>query len=158
MNRENLEKLKGIELIAYADGLGVKVSCNRSRTSLKESKAKVIDKIIAFEQANKSNENEVEDEKLLENEDKHEDKTCEAPEDLIEIFKNSGYELERTNRKNAETYTFKVGKVKVEICRNRKGITAYCSKNIIVGSVAVGNKFKATNIDLNNLKSIIKEV
>lgn len=54
MNRENLEKLKGIELIAYADGLGVKVSCNRSRTSLKESKAKVIDKIIAFEESKKA--------------------------------------------------------------------------------------------------------
>lgn len=49
MNLENLEAMKGSELIAYADKLGVKVSCNKERTSLKESKAKVIDKILAFE-------------------------------------------------------------------------------------------------------------
>lgn len=49
MNREKLESMKGSELIAYADKLGVKVSCNKERTSLKESKAKVIDKILAFE-------------------------------------------------------------------------------------------------------------
>lgn len=44
-----LESMKGSELIAYADKLGVKVSCNKERISLKESKAKVIDKIVAFE-------------------------------------------------------------------------------------------------------------
>ena len=49
MEREKLESMKGAELIAYADKLGVKVSCNKERTSLKESKAKVIDKIVAFE-------------------------------------------------------------------------------------------------------------
>lgn len=49
MEREKLESMKGSELIAYADKLGVKVSCNKERTSLKESKAKVIDKIVAFE-------------------------------------------------------------------------------------------------------------
>ena len=49
MNIEKLESMKGAELIAYADKLGVKVSCNKERTSLKESKAKAIDKIVAFE-------------------------------------------------------------------------------------------------------------
>lgn len=49
MEREKLESMKGSELIAYSDKLGVKVSCNKERTSLKESKAKVIDKIVAFE-------------------------------------------------------------------------------------------------------------
>ena len=49
MSREKLESMKGAELIAYADKLGVKVSCNKERTSLKESKAKVIDKIVSFE-------------------------------------------------------------------------------------------------------------
>lgn len=49
MSREKLESMKGSELIAYADKLGVKVSCNKERTSLKESKAKVIDKIVSFE-------------------------------------------------------------------------------------------------------------
>lgn len=49
MSREKLELMKGSELIAYADKLGVKISCNRERTSLKESKAKAIDKILEFE-------------------------------------------------------------------------------------------------------------
>lgn len=49
MNREKLESMKGSELIAYADKLGVKLNCNKERTGLKESKAKVIDKIVTFE-------------------------------------------------------------------------------------------------------------
>ena len=49
MEREKLESMKGSELIAYADKLGVKLTCNKERTGLKESKSKAIDKIIAFE-------------------------------------------------------------------------------------------------------------
>lgn len=49
MNREKLESMKGLELIAYADKLGVKLNCNKERTGLKESKSKAIDKIVAFE-------------------------------------------------------------------------------------------------------------
>lgn len=49
MKREKLESMKGAELIAYADKLGVKLICNKERTSLKESKSKAIDKIISFE-------------------------------------------------------------------------------------------------------------
>lgn len=49
MNRVELEKMKGSELIAYVDKLGVKVSCNKTRTHLKESKTKVIERILAFE-------------------------------------------------------------------------------------------------------------
>lgn len=49
MKREKLESMKGAELIAYADKLGVKLSCNKERTSLKESKSKAIDKIVSFE-------------------------------------------------------------------------------------------------------------
>ena len=49
MSREKLESMKGAELIAYADKLGVKLSCNKERTGLKESKSKAIDKIVAFE-------------------------------------------------------------------------------------------------------------
>lgn len=60
MNKEKLEYMKGSELISYADKLGVKVSCNKERTSLKESKAKVIAKIVAFETEHKSKEEKVE--------------------------------------------------------------------------------------------------
>lgn len=49
MNREKLESMKGSELIAYADKLGVKLNCNKERTGLKESKSKAIDKILEFE-------------------------------------------------------------------------------------------------------------
>lgn len=49
MNREKLESMKGSELIAYADKLGIKLNCNKERTGLKESKSKAIDKIVAFE-------------------------------------------------------------------------------------------------------------
>ena len=38
MSREKLESMKGAELIAYADKLGVKLNCNKERTGLKESK------------------------------------------------------------------------------------------------------------------------
>ena len=48
MKIEKLEAMKGVELIAYADKLGVKINCNKERTALKESKSKVIDKIISF--------------------------------------------------------------------------------------------------------------
>lgn len=49
MSREKLESMKGSELIAYADKLGVKLNCNKERTGLKESKSKAIDKILEFE-------------------------------------------------------------------------------------------------------------
>lgn len=50
MSREDkLYSMKGDMLIAECDKLGVKVSCNKSRTQLKESKSKVIDRILAFE-------------------------------------------------------------------------------------------------------------
>lgn len=50
MSREDkLYSMKGDMLIAECDKLGVKVSCNKTRTQLKESKAKVIERILAFE-------------------------------------------------------------------------------------------------------------
>ena len=49
MSREKLESMKGSELIVYADNLGVKVDCNKTRKQLKESKKNVIDRILAFE-------------------------------------------------------------------------------------------------------------
>lgn len=53
MNIADLEKMKGSELIAYADKIGVKVNCNKERTGLKEAKAKAIDKIVVFEESAK---------------------------------------------------------------------------------------------------------
>ena len=42
MSREKLESMKGSELIVYADNLGVKVDCNKTRTQLKELKSKIM--------------------------------------------------------------------------------------------------------------------
>lgn len=177
MERVELESMKGAELIAYADKLGVKVSCNKERTSLKESKANVIDKIVSFETEHTDKEEKVERhlvpmpgiEKLetlrkeypskKENSEKVEVATESIESsDIVKIAKSMGYELKRTNRKNAETYTFKVCKTTVELCKNKKGITLYCSKNILDNSVKVGNKFKTTNVDIYSLKTYIKEV
>ena len=50
MSREDkLYSMKGDMLIAECDKLGVKVNCNKTRTQLKESKSKVIERILAFE-------------------------------------------------------------------------------------------------------------
>ena len=165
MNREKLESMKGSELIAYADKLGVKLNCNKERTSLKESKSKAIDKIVAFE-SEVDNSISIFDESVVEDTNdsvadkssNKESKELKNNDDLIVIFKSFGYDLTRTNRKNAETYTFKVDKTTVEVCRNKKGITLYCSKNIINNSIEVGNKFKTTNVDVHNLKNYIKEM
>lgn len=48
--REKLICMKGCDLIRVADKLGVKVSCNRARTALKESKEAVVDRVIAAEE------------------------------------------------------------------------------------------------------------
>lgn len=50
---EELNSMTGRMLIAEADKLSVKVSCNKERTGLKESKSKVIDRIIEAEKAMK---------------------------------------------------------------------------------------------------------
>ena len=50
---EELNSMTGRMLIAEADRLSVKVSCNKERTGLKESKSKVIDRIIEAEKTMK---------------------------------------------------------------------------------------------------------
>lgn len=166
MSREDkLYSMKGDMLIAECDKLGVKVNCNKTRTQLKESKSKVIERILAFE-SEVDNSISVFDESVVEdNTDSVADKSINKEseelknnDDLIAIFKSFGYDLTRTNRKNAETYTFKVDKTTVEVCHNKKGITLYCSKNIINNSIEVGKKFKTTNVDIHNLKNYIKEM
>lgn len=48
---EKLYTMTGTVLIQIADKLGVKVACNRTRTALKEAKAKVIARILEAEAA-----------------------------------------------------------------------------------------------------------
>ena len=67
MSREDkLYSMKGDMLIAECDKLGVKVNCNKTRTQLKESKAKVIERILAFE-SEVDNSISVADESVVEN-------------------------------------------------------------------------------------------
>lgn len=49
-NREQeIRAMKGPQLIAEADRLGIKINCNKARTQLSEAKSKVIERILAFE-------------------------------------------------------------------------------------------------------------
>lgn len=51
MTREDkLYSMKGVDLIKVADSLGVKVSCNKTRTALKEAKSDVINRILEAEE------------------------------------------------------------------------------------------------------------
>lgn len=50
---DELNSMTGRMLIAEADKLSIKVSCNKERTGLKESKSKVIDRIIETEKTMK---------------------------------------------------------------------------------------------------------
>lgn len=60
MTREEmLRAMKGPELIKEADKLGVKVKCNKERNKLVEAKAALVDRILAFE-AEQSTDNLVE--------------------------------------------------------------------------------------------------
>ena len=52
MTREDmLIAMNGATLIGVADKLGVKVACNKTRTALKEAKAKVVARILEAEAA-----------------------------------------------------------------------------------------------------------
>ena len=55
---EKLYAMNGATLITIADGLGVKVKCNRTRSGLKEAKSAVIERILAAENAAAKNEAE----------------------------------------------------------------------------------------------------
>lgn len=55
---EKLYAMNGATLITIADGLGVKVKCNRTRSGLKEAKSAVIERILAAENAAAKNETE----------------------------------------------------------------------------------------------------
>ena len=60
MTREEmLRAMKGPELIKEADKLGVKVKCNKDRNKLVEAKSALVDRILAFE-AEQSTDNLVE--------------------------------------------------------------------------------------------------
>lgn len=55
---EELKAMKGPALIELADGLGVRVVCDRKKNKLTEAKAKLIERIIAFEEEKKKEEAE----------------------------------------------------------------------------------------------------
>ena len=113
MNRAELEKMKGSELIAYADKIGVKVNCNKERTGLKESKSKAIDKIVVFEESNKKTSEKKSKKEII----KH---TFVLPD----VFENNSRYYE-----NVKCYKIKNDKKTVaEIYPQRKSICVYVRK------------------------------
>ena len=84
MTREELlRSMKGPELIKEADKLGVKVKCNKERNKLVEAKAALVERILAFE-AEQSTDNLVE--KLKEQYEVEEIEEVEEVEETEEII------------------------------------------------------------------------
>ena len=77
---EELSTMKGPQLIALADELGVKVKCNRKKMQLVEAKAALIERILAFETAQEVEEPETQAEVEEVETTKEEENTDEQPE------------------------------------------------------------------------------
>ena len=135
MNREKLESMKGSELIAYAEKLGVKVSCNKERTSLKESKAKVVDKIISFETEHTTKDEKLEKlrkeypaKKEIQKNNKTSNQELENRISLVtEALKTAGYIVRPYESNNNFITVLLYGKKKAyaEVDLNKKFITVY---------------------------------
>ena len=135
MEREKLESMKGSELIEYADKLGVKVSCNKERTSLKESKAKVIDKIISFETEHATKEEKLEKlrkeypaKKEIQKNNKTSNQELENRISLVtEALKTAGYIVRpyKSNNNFLTVLLYGQKKAYAEVDLNKKFITVY---------------------------------
>ena len=173
MNREKLESMKGSELIVYADKLGVKVDCNKTRTQLKESKKNVIDRILAFEasQVKKEvvetvidTESELSDEEYakigLEIAEQAKENAIKNKEDKtyitfdLNILRDRGLEFNINSR---GSIIVKLKPANIEICVKKSKIVLYCRNNIISG-VEVGCKFKRDNLDIESFKEVLDGV
>ena len=170
MSREKLESMKGQELIVYADNLGVKVDCNKTRKQLKESKKNVIDRILAFEasQVKKEvvetvidTESELSDEEYakigLEIAEQAKEKARKNKEDKtyitfdLNILSDRGLEFNINSR---GSIIVKLKPANIEICVKKSKIVLYCRNNIISG-VEVGCKFKRDNLDIESFKEVL---
>ena len=170
MEREKLESMKGSELIAYADKLGVKVDCNKTRTQLKESKKNVIDRILSFgaSQVKKEvvetvidTESELSDEEYakigLEIAEQAKEKARKNKEDKtpitfdLNILSDRGLEFNINSR---GSIIVKLKPANIEICVKKSKIVLYCRNNIISG-VEVGCKFKRDNLDIESFKEVL---
>ena len=170
MSREKLESMKGSELIAYVDKLGVKVDCNKTRTQLKESKKNVIDRILAFEasQVKKEvvetvidTESELSDEEYakigLEIAEQAKEKARKNKEYKtsitfdLNILSDRGLEFNINSR---GSIIVKLKPANIEICVKKSKIVLYCRNNIISG-VEVGCKFKRDNLDIESFKEVL---
>ena len=173
MEREKLESMKGAELIVYADNLGVKVDCNKTRTQLKESKKNVIDRILAFgySQVKKEvvetvidTESELSDEEYakigLEIAEQAKEKARNNKEDKtsitfdLNILRDRGLEFNINSR---GSIIVKLKPANIEICVKKSKIVLYCRNNIISG-VEVGCKFKRDNLDIESFKEVLDGV
>lgn len=138
MSREKLESMKGSELIAYADKLGVKVSCNKERTSLKESKAKVIDKIISFE-----TEHTAKDEKVERN-------LVPMPGiEKLETLRKEYNEIQKNNKTSNQELENRISLVTEALKTAGYIVRPYKSNNNFLTVLLYGQKKAYAEVDLN---------
>ena len=185
MNREKLESMKGAELIVYADKLGVKVDCNKTRTQLKESKKNVIDRILAFEASQVKKEVvEIEEDKEAVTVDEVVETVIDTESKLSdEEYANIGLEITeqakekaRKNKEDKTSITFDLNILSdmgLEFNINSRGsiIVKFKPANIeicvkkskivlycrnnIISGVKVGCKFKKDNLDIESFKEVL---
>ena len=185
MNREKLESMKGAELIVYADKLGVKVDCNKTRTQLKESKKNVIDRILAFEASQVKKEVvEIEEDKEAVTVDEVVETVIDTESKLSdEEYANIGLEITeqakekaRKNKEDKTSITFDLnilsdmglefninsrGSIIVKLKPANIEICVKKSKivlycrNNIISGVKVGCKFKKDNLDIESFKEVL---
>lgn len=158
MSREKLESMKGSELIAYADKLGVKVSCNKERTGLKESKSKVIERILSFE-SEVDNSISVFDESVVED-NNDVDNTLEKKEtntiDLsVESFCEKNQLIMHTAAKK-NTYYIKLNSKTIKLRVTKKNYICYKSGKYDNGKYEEkSNRTKYVFICLNDLLTLV---
>lgn len=98
MTREDtLIAMNGATLIGVADRLGVKAACNKSRTALKESKAKVIARILEAEAAQAAQNEQQAPETTEEPQETPETVEAEAPAETTETAETQEPEAEEAD-------------------------------------------------------------
>ena len=158
MSREKLESMKGVELIAYADKLGVKISCNKDRTGLKESKSKVIERILAFE-SEVDNSISVFDESVVEDNNDVDNTSEKKESNTIDLSIESFCEKNKLTMHTAakkNTYYIKLNSKTVKLRVTKKNYICYKSGKYDNGKYEEkSNRTKYVFICLNDLLTLV---
>ena len=147
---EKLYAMNGATLITIADGLGVKVKCNRTRSGLKEAKSAVIERILAAEKAA--------EEKVHQSEEVYQPEEIPAPAPASDIVHEDEWEDDSYNEKQEkaaesdQTAEKEVNKKKFFEEKNR-------NKKLLASSVKVltGQEEKLTAFEKKQAEKYMKE-